>query len=134
MYPRTEYEMTQADLDVIYDACKPTHVMMIGGSVGSTPQENANRSWQALGQKMGFDHMTVRPVAGKGERFFTAVPSETVEQREVREAREKEDQRLARISTLRREIAERQFEVNCLTTDDEADPIAALRKAGEPPP
>ncbi len=87
--------MTQEDLDQILDACKPTPVMFISGGIqiGGDPQENANRAWAKLGEKMGFDPMTVRPLAGKSTRFFTAVPSETPEQKTEREKREKKEKR-----------------------------------------
>jgi len=70
---RKEYEMTQAQLDKILEACKPVPAMFLSGGqlMGSSPQENANRAWQALGEEMGFDHMSVRP-NGKGDRFFSA--------------------------------------------------------------
>lgn len=113
MYPRTNYEMTEADLATILDACKPTPVMMIGGYTPASPQENANRAWAALGIKMGFDHMTVQPT-GKGDRFFTAVPSETPDQRDARIAREAEAARVALVSKLETEIAERQLLLNDL--------------------
>lgn len=77
MYPRTNYEMTEDDLKELLDACKPTPVIMIGNYVPASPQENANRAWARLGEKMGFDSDTVRPIPGKGNRFFAAVPSET---------------------------------------------------------
>ena len=101
-YPRTEYEMTQADLDTILDACRPTPAMFLSGGVplGGSPQDNANAAWSALGAKMGFDAMTVRPIQGKGNRFFSAVPSETEEQRGVRLACEAEAKRLAEIARL----------------------------------
>lgn len=72
---RQHYEMTQADLDRILEACKPTPAMWGSGGVPlfSTPQENANRAWAELGQRMGFDPMSVEPT-DKGARFFTAVP------------------------------------------------------------
>jgi hypothetical protein len=109
MYQRTEYEMTEDDLKAILAACKPVPVMMIGDSVAHrSPQENANRAWARLGEKMGFDHMTVRPVQGKGQRFFSAVPSETAEARAEREMREAEEQRQRDIARLKEEIAERQ--------------------------
>ncbi len=73
MDTRTEFEMTEEDLKVILDACKATPYLLIGGNYSPTPQENANRVWQNLGVKMGFDYMTVKPITGKGERFFTAV-------------------------------------------------------------
>lgn len=73
---RREYEMTQDDLDTIMDACKPVPYMVIGGVIPRTPQQNANDAWGRLGSKMGFDGQTVQPVSGKGELFFTAVPTD----------------------------------------------------------
>ena len=108
MYQRTEYEMTEADLKEILAACKPVPVMMVGNTVPRSSQENANRAWAHLGEKMGFDPMTVRPVQGKGQRFFSAVPSETAEARAERETREAEEQRQRDIARLKEEIAERQ--------------------------
>ena len=66
-----DYEMTQEDLDVLLNAMKPVPYMIVGGVVPRSQQENANDAWKALGEKMGFDYMTVRP-NGKGDRFFTA--------------------------------------------------------------
>jgi len=108
MMPRTEYEMTEADLDTILDACKPTPAIMIGGYTPPSPQENANRAWAKLGEKMGFDAMTVRPIPGKGQRFFTAVPSETDEARKERLEREAEQKKAEEIAKLQAEIKERQ--------------------------
>lgn len=75
---RREYEMTEADLKVLLDACKPTPVMYLSGGMPlyDSPQENANRAWRTLGEKMGFNGMTVRPIKGKGMRFFTAESTE----------------------------------------------------------
>lgn len=80
MYPRTEFEMTEQDLKELLEACKPTPVMFLTGGTPmyDTPQENANRAWAALGKKMGFNSDTVEP-AGKGQRFFTAVPCQVEE-------------------------------------------------------
>lgn len=69
---RKEFEMTEEQLDKLMDASKPTRVMKIGNYIPSTPQENANRAWADLGEELGFAHMTVKPVSGKGDRFFTA--------------------------------------------------------------
>jgi len=71
---RKDYEMTQADLDKIMDACKPVPYMVFGGIPPRSPQENANAAWADLGKRMGFDHMPVRPT-GRGDRFFSAVPN-----------------------------------------------------------
>lgn len=103
MYPRTEYEMTQADLEAILAACKPVPYMVIGGRPPPSQQENANAAWASLGQKMGFDPMTVQP-NGKGDRFFMAVPSETEGQRAARLVAEAEERRNAKIKQLREQI------------------------------
>ena len=106
MYPRTNYEMTQADLDAILDACKPTPVMFLSGGtpIGGNQQDNANAAWSALGKKMGFDYMTVQPIDGKGNRFFTAIPSENETQRAERLAREAEEKKAAEIVRLEGEV------------------------------
>lgn len=111
MYPRVAYEMTEDDLKAIIAACnKPAPVMFLPGGqeMFSSRQEDANRAWAELGQRMGFDPMTVRSIEGKGQRFFTAVVSETDAQRTERLAREVEEKRQTEISQLNTEIAERQ--------------------------
>lgn len=114
MYPRTEYEMTEADLKELLEACKSQPVMMVGGYSPASPQENANRAWAGLGKKMGFDSTTVQPISGKGNRFFTAVPSETEEARTERMAREAEEARQKEIARLKSEITERQEKLGAL--------------------
>ncbi len=118
MYPRTNYEMTQADLDKILDACKPVPYLVIGGIGPSSPQERANSAWAELGSRMGFDHMTVQPASG-GDRFFTAVPSETPEHAKERLRSEAEHKRLAEIDQLENEILTRQARLSELTTSKE---------------
>ena len=118
MYPRTNYEMTQVQLDKILDACKPTPVMMIGGYTGSSPQENANNAWAALGKEMGFDHMTVQPISGKGTCFFSAVPTETEEAKTERLKREADDKRTADIDRLQDEIYDREQQLNKLLAQE----------------
>ena len=68
------YEMTEADLEKIMDACKPVPYIVMGGREPLSPQENANNAWAELGSRMGFDHMTVKPDS-RGDRFFSATPS-----------------------------------------------------------
>jgi hypothetical protein len=74
--------------------------------MSNSPQENANRAWEALGRKMGFDYSTVQPIPGKGQLFFSAVPSETEEARKERLQREAEEKRQHEIERLTTEIAE----------------------------
>ena len=76
--------------------------------MGRSPQEKANAAWRALGKKMGFDHMSVQPIPGKGNLFFSAVPSENETQRAERIAREDEDKKRAEIKRLESVVAEAQ--------------------------
>jgi predicted TIM-barrel fold metal-dependent hydrolase len=71
---RTKYTITDKQLEELLAASKPTPVMYISGGVniGGDPQENANRAWRKLGDELGFDFMTVRPVAGEKMNVFTA--------------------------------------------------------------
>ena len=71
---RKEFEMTQEQLDRILEAGKPTPVMYLSGGIrmGGSPQENANAAWTSLSHELGFDFMSVRPIHGKDQRFFTA--------------------------------------------------------------
>lgn len=72
---RQEFEMTEEDLKELMDACKPVAYMIFGGMGPVSPHENANQAWCRLGEKMGFDGMTVEPASG-GVRFFTAEATE----------------------------------------------------------
>lgn len=113
-YPRVNYEMTEEELKELLDACKPTPCMKIGSYYSRTPQENANTAWQKLGEKHGFDFTTVRPVQGKGNRFFSAVPTETELQREERIKQEETEKKLRRIEHLKTEIETAQQELKKL--------------------
>ena len=95
--------MTQDDLDKILDACKPVPMIMLQCGMPESPQERANRAWAELGSRMGFDAMTVEPT-GEGNRFFTAVPSETEQERKEREALEKEEAQRAEVARIKSEI------------------------------
>ena len=78
MTDRKEYEMSKKQLDKLLDACKPTPVMYLSGGtpVARSAQQRANDAWDDLGREMGFIGSTARPVNGKGQRFFTAIPVE----------------------------------------------------------
>lgn len=120
MYPKTNYEMTPADLEKILDACKPVPMIMLQCGPGRSQQDRANDAWAELGARMGFDHMTVQPT-GNGDRFFTAVPSETDEHKKERLAREAEEKRLQEIETLKAEITERQTRLEALSASTPND-------------
>ena len=95
--------MTPADLEKILDACKPVPMIMLQCGEPESSQERANRAWEELGKRMGFDHMTVQP-AGNGDRFFTAVPSETEQHRNDRLLLEKEEAKRAEVKRIEGEI------------------------------
>ena len=70
-----EFEMTEADLEILLDASKPVPWFAPGGVWPKTSRENAEVAWERLGQKMGFRFRTVKPCQGKGNRFFLAEPT-----------------------------------------------------------
>jgi len=106
--------MTEDDLKELLEACKPTVCIRVGNYSPPGPQENANRAWQALGKKYGFDYMTVQPIRGKGERFFSAVPSETDVQKDERLQREAHEKRKAKIAEINEKIAALQRELKAM--------------------
>ncbi len=71
---RKEYTMEQADFDALIEACRPVPMIALNCGAPSSPQENANRAWNSLGDKMGFDGSTVKPT-GSNQLKFTAVPN-----------------------------------------------------------
>lgn len=76
MSERREFEMSPAQLERLLKASEPVLYMVFGGMEPRSPQENANAAWAELGRELGFEHMSVRPVYGKGDRYFTAIPIE----------------------------------------------------------
>ncbi len=68
---RKRYEMTRGDLEKLLEACEPQPYMVFGGMGPESQQERANRAWCELGNRMGFDGMSVESTRD-GDRFFTA--------------------------------------------------------------
>lgn len=68
---KKEFKMTDDDMKVIMEACKP--IPMIALQCGTPPsqQEMANIAWEELGKRMGFDYMTVEP-NGRDKLCFLA--------------------------------------------------------------
>lgn len=116
-YSRTNYEMTKDDHAALLDACKSTPVMLIGGTTSRTPQENANAAWHRLGEKMGFNYMTVQPDPARGERFFTAIPLESSTARDERIARENLEAKNLKVASLESKIAAMTDELKKLTEE-----------------
>ena len=68
---RSNFEMSESDLSTLLSAMQPVPMIALQCGAPRSAQENANAAWKELGQRLGFDHMTVRP-NGKGDRFFSA--------------------------------------------------------------
>ena len=66
-----EYQMSEEDYELIIEACRPIPLIAIHCGTGPSRQEMVNRAWETLGDKMGFDYMTVKP-SKKGRLFFEA--------------------------------------------------------------
>ena len=69
---RKNYEMTDADLSELLNSMKPVVMIALQCGTPRSVQENANAAWSRLGERMGFDPMTVQP-NGRGDRHFSAV-------------------------------------------------------------
>ena len=67
-----EYKMTDEQRDIILDACRPVPLIAINCGMPPSQQSLANSAWQRLGKELGFEYMTVRPVSGKSDYYFTA--------------------------------------------------------------
>lgn len=70
---RVDFEMEQGDLDTLLAAIQPAPAIAIHCGPQASAQERANAAWAALGKKMGFEAMTVRP-NGRGDLHFSAEP------------------------------------------------------------
>lgn len=72
---RQEFEMTQEEMDKIISINKEggDPVMYLSGGIplGRSLQEKINDYWKELGQKYGFEPMSVQG-SSKGKLFFTA--------------------------------------------------------------
>lgn len=63
-----EYEMTDAQLDVLAELSKPMPFAFM-------TKTRVDRGWKSLGAEMGFDWETVTPINGACERHFMAEPT-----------------------------------------------------------
>ena len=79
MTERREYEMNDAQWEMMLAAMKPTPLILLQCGPSPSPQQRANEAWWKLGKEMGFDGGTAQPSPGKGPRFFTAVPTDAPE-------------------------------------------------------
>jgi hypothetical protein len=80
---KQEFVMTEAELQAIYDISRnQTPVIFVGVWTGLDNQERANKIWQVLGEKYGFEWDTAEP-SGKGDRYFLAIPKPTLQQPET---------------------------------------------------
>ena len=70
---RTDYEMTEEDLSGLIASMKPVPMIALQCGTPRSAQENANAAWARLGEKMGFDPMSVEP-NGRGDKCFSAIP------------------------------------------------------------
>jgi len=75
---RKEFEMTQEDLAKLMESFKPVPAIALQCGTPLSVQENANHAWIELGDRMGFDGMTVEP-SRRGNLFFTAEEKAPVE-------------------------------------------------------
>lgn len=114
MYPRTEYQMTQEDMEKLLESMKPVPMIMLQCGEPRSQQENANAAWAELGARMGFDWNTVQSISGKGSLFFSAVPNEPEDIKAARLAKEAELAKQKKIAVIEAEIAAKKSELESL--------------------
>ena len=119
MCPRINYEITEADAGAILEAWNAAPPMVILGHTPRSNQDNVNDVWRRIGEKMGFDHTTVKPILSKEGLFFSAIPNETEDVLAERMAKRVKIARDEYIARLEREIAERQSTLNGLRAERE---------------
>lgn len=69
------FTMEQSDYDTIVEAiteARSVPLIALQCGMPQSPQEVANREWKKLGDKMGFDYMSVSP--GPNKLQFYALP------------------------------------------------------------
>ena len=69
---RREFCLTEAEYKALVEAARPVPYLIFNGVGPPSPQESANRAWASLGGVHGFLPMTIQPVVGKSDRYFTA--------------------------------------------------------------
>lgn len=76
MQERKQYEMTDAQFERLYHACRPRPYVTDsqGNMLFGDPVKDAERVWQELGNEMGFKWDTAQPVPGANQKVFSAVP------------------------------------------------------------
>jgi hypothetical protein len=67
-----EFKMTEEQRDIIMDACRPVPLIAINCGMPPSQQTMANYAWERLGKELGFKYMTVRPIHGLNDYYFTA--------------------------------------------------------------
>lgn len=114
VYPRTAYQLSDSDFEALISAIHPVPCIVVGGMAPRSQQENANSAWASLGERMGFDWNTVRPIYGKGDRWFSAVPTEPESVGAERLKREKAERDAAEAVKVEGQIAELQAKLSAL--------------------
>ena len=76
------YKMTDEQLKELLSACEPVPAIALHCGPMPTQQERVNAAWRALGDELGFDYMTVKPLPGEPKTVFVAEPKEGRVQKE----------------------------------------------------
>lgn len=67
------FTITEEEMQMVLDASKPVPYMVLGGMEPSSPRENANRAWQAIGRTYGVEWDSIRPV-DEAARIMSGTP------------------------------------------------------------
>ena len=70
------FNITEEEHQQVLEASRPTAAIMVGGSLGASPQESANSAWRSIAQKHGVVWDSIRPY---GPTARTLIGTEYVE-------------------------------------------------------
>ena len=83
MPERKLFRITPEEVSTLLKACEPVPYIAIHCGNPRSQQENANAAWEALGTKLGFDHMSVLPTEPYDIHTFTAITKEPINANET---------------------------------------------------
>jgi hypothetical protein len=83
MLVRKNFTITDDQVKKLMDAENDTPSLTIGGVKVKSVHENTQMAWQELGEELGFDYLTVRPIHNLGYKHFSAIPKPSVEQQKI---------------------------------------------------
>ncbi len=74
---RVTCELTEEQHARLIAASQPVPYLVFGDREPASPTERTHAVWRELGEELGFDWETARPISGMSDRWFDAERKET---------------------------------------------------------